>query len=53
MPVNFPPDQRLGQEIYPGSSVEQLDAVMDLLLNYDGYVRSRVSIQKMIEAAGK
>jgi hypothetical protein len=53
MPVNFPPDQRLGQEILPGSSVEQLDAVMDLLLNYDGYVRSRVSIQQMIEAGGK
>ncbi len=53
MPVNFPSDQQLGQEIYPGSSVEQLDAVMDLLLNYDGYVRSRVSIQQLIEAGTK
>ncbi len=53
MPVNFPPDQQIGQEIYPGPSVEQLDAVMDLLLNYDGYVKSRVSIQQWIERAAK
>ncbi len=53
MPVNFPADQRLGQDIYPGSSVEQLDAVMELLLNYDEYVRSRFSIRQMIEAAEK
>ena len=53
MPVNFPPDQRLGQDIYPGSSVEQLDAVVELLLNYEEYVRSRVSIRRMIEAAEK
>lgn len=51
MPVNFPPDQRLGQDIYPGTSVEQLDAVVELLLNYDEYMRSRVSIRQMIEAA--
>jgi len=53
MPVNFPPDQRLGQDIFPGSSVEQLDAVMELLLNYDEYVRRRVSIRQWIEAAKK
>jgi len=53
MPVNFPPDQRMGQDIYPGPSVEQLDAVMDLLLDYDGYARGRVSIRKLTEASGK
>jgi hypothetical protein len=37
MPVNFPPDQLMGQDLFPASSVEQLDAVMDLLLNYQGY----------------
>ena len=41
MPVNFPSDKLLGQAIYPGNSLDQLDAVMDLLLNYDGYVRHR------------
>jgi hypothetical protein len=43
----------MGQEIYPGSSMEQLDAVMDLLLDYDGYVKRRVSIRQWIEAGAK
>ena len=34
MPVNFPPEKSMGHEIYP-ASVEQLDAVLDLLINYD------------------
>jgi len=53
MPVNFPPGERRGQDLYPGPSLEQLDAVMDLLLDYDGYVRRRVSIRQMIEAREK
>jgi cytochrome c551/c552 len=36
MPVNFPPSGKpLGQDLYRGSSVEQLDAVMDFLLHYE------------------
>jgi len=53
MPVNFPPEGLMGQEIYKGPSVEQLDAVMDLLLDYDGYLKRRVSVRKLIEAGGK
>jgi len=53
MPVNFPPDQRMGQDIYPAPSLEQLDAVMDLLLDYDGYVKGRVSIRQLMEAGAK
>lgn len=53
MPVNFPPDQRMGQDIYPAPSLEQLDAVMDLLLDYDGYVKGRVSIRQLMETDGK
>ncbi|MCR4411685.1 MAG: c-type cytochrome, partial [Thermoguttaceae bacterium] len=53
MPVNFPPDKPVGQDLYPGTSLEQLDAVTDLLLNYEEYLRSRVSIRGMIEASGK
>lgn len=35
MPVNFPPGgPPLGQDLFPGTSREQLDAVMDLLLHY-------------------
>ncbi len=50
MPVNFPPtgDPR-GQDLYPGSSLEQLDAVTDLLLNYDSYMQRRISIRAIVE----
>jgi cbb3-type cytochrome oxidase cytochrome c subunit len=43
MPVNFPPDGApLGQDIYRGTSLEQLDAVWELLLNYDWYLGQKV-----------
>jgi cbb3-type cytochrome oxidase cytochrome c subunit len=42
MPQNFPPSGNpLGQDIYPGTSLEQLDAVVELLLNYDWYAARR------------
>jgi hypothetical protein len=54
MPVNFPPEGPLmGQDLFPGSSLEQLDAVADLLLNYDRYMQGRTSIRAMMEAAKK
>jgi len=49
MPVNFPPGKQMGQDLLPGTSAEQLDAVLDLLLDYEGYLRSRVSIRAMVE----
>lgn len=50
MPVNFPPTgPPLGQNLFPGSSLEQLDAVTDLLLNYDWYVGRQVSIRDWIK----
>jgi len=52
MPVNFPPTgPPMGQDLFQGSSIEQLDAVMDLLLNYDWYINRRTSIREMIESA--
>ena len=43
MPVNFPPTgEPLGQDLFPGSSQEQLDAVVELLLHYDEYAREDV-----------
>ena len=54
MPVNFPPTGApLGQDLFEGESTEQLDAVMDLLLNYDWYMNRRTSIREMIESAEK
>jgi hypothetical protein len=51
MPVNFPPDKFMGQEIYPGTSVEQLDAVVDLLINYGRDVQGRAWVRRMLESA--
>ena len=50
MPVNFPVDQALGQDLLPGASPQQLDAVVDLLLHYDGYIKRRESIRTMIDS---
>ena len=51
MPVNFPPTgDPLGQDLFKGDSLEQLDAVVDLLLDYDRYLLDRASIRKMMES---
>lgn len=50
MPVNFPPSgQPIGQDLYPGSSLEQLEAVSDLLIHYDEVLKARLSIRAMAE----
>ncbi len=42
MPVNFAPDNRpLDPALCPGESLEHLEAVSDLLLDYNGYLRRR------------
>ncbi len=54
MPVNFPPEgEPMGQDLFPGSSLEQLEAVVDLLLNYDRYMQGQTSIRAMMDAAEK
>ncbi len=53
MPVNFPHDQTLGQDLLKGSSLEQLDAVMDLLVHYGEHLKRRASIRKMIESGAR
>lgn len=51
MPVNFPPDKPADQQLFPGTSEEQLTAVVDLLLNYDTFMKNRQSIRPLIQAA--
>ena len=54
MPVNFPPTgEPLGQDLYRASSAEQLDALVELLLDYEWYMSRRSSIEKMIDSAKK
>ena len=49
MPVNFPENQPADQSLFAGSSLEQIDAVVDLLLNYRTFMSGRTSIQPMIQ----
>jgi hypothetical protein len=57
MPVIIPyqPDAPNGggvdQSLYPGTSVQQLDALVDLLINFDVYTRQRAPVAPLIEAA--
>jgi hypothetical protein len=52
MPVNFPPTgPPLGQDLAPGTSDQQIDALTELLLNYDDYVKRRMSMRRIIEAS--
>ena len=49
MTANFPPEgPPLEPELFQGKTIEQLDAVMDLLLNYDWYLRSHTSIRQLV-----
>lgn len=51
MPVNIPFDKPVSQALYKGDSVEQLDALVDLLLNYDRYMESKTSIKPLVKPA--
>ena len=56
MPIVFksnPEDKQFGggvkQDLYHGKRLEQLDAVVDLLMNYDWYVKQRANIRSMVK----
>ncbi|MFZ5832031.1 MAG: hypothetical protein ACOY3P_18255 [Planctomycetota bacterium] len=52
MPVNFPPSgEPISKDVFPASSHVQLDAVADLLLNYGEFLRSRFSVQPLMDGA--
>jgi cytochrome c551/c552 len=49
MPVNVPFDKPVSQSLYKGTSDQQLNAVVDLLLNYDEFAESKTSIKPLIK----
>ena len=57
MPSNIPYDATaphlggVSQELYPGTSIDQLDALVDLLMNYDEFSNSRSPIAPLIKPA--
>jgi hypothetical protein len=51
MPVNIPANKPVSDSLYPGSSLDQVNGVVDLLLNWDRFIESRTSIKPMIKPA--
>jgi hypothetical protein len=51
MPVNIPPNKPASDVLYPGSSLEQVNAVVDLLMNWDRFIESRLPIKPLIKTA--
>jgi cytochrome c551/c552 len=55
MPVNIPYDPHaphlggVNQALFPGTSVEQLDGVVDLLMNFDEYAQRQTSIRSLVK----
>ena len=53
MPVNFPPqndpNEAIRTKYFPGTSEEALAGVVDLLLNFDGYMKRQTSIKSMVK----
>jgi len=50
MPVNIPFEGGISQELFHGTSVEQLDGLVDLLMNFDVYTRRQSSVGSLVEA---
>lgn len=51
MPQNIPPDKPVSQGLFPGSSVEQVEGLVDFLLNYDHFMEGRTSVRSMVRPA--
>ena len=51
MPVNFPyAGPPAPQHLYKGSSEEQLNAVVDVLVNYDNVMKQKISVSQIVKA---
>ncbi|MBX3412676.1 MAG: c-type cytochrome [Pirellulales bacterium] len=50
MPVNFPEDKPADQALFPGTSLDQIEGVVDLLLNFDSFLAGKTSIKPLIQA---
>jgi mono/diheme cytochrome c family protein/cytochrome c1 len=51
MPALFSPTQAKFQDQYKGDSVEQIDALVDLLSNFDRYLSEQTSMKPHVKAA--
>jgi hypothetical protein len=45
MPVNIPYDKPVSQDLYTGTSEQQVDALTDLLMHYDAFAKKNLSLE--------
>ena len=45
MPVNIPFDKPVSQDLYAGTSEQQVDALTDLLMHYDTFAKKNLSLE--------
>ena len=53
MPVNFPPPptKPTAQDLFPGTSEDQLNALVELLMNFDRFAQQQISIKSLVKPA--
>jgi hypothetical protein len=49
MPVNIPFDKAVSQSLFTGTSEEQLDGVVDLLMNWDRFTKAQFTVKSLIK----
>ena len=49
MPVNIPFDKPVSQSLYPGDSLQQLNGVVDLLMNWDRFTKAQFTLKSWIK----
>jgi hypothetical protein len=58
MPVNIPYDPDapnlggISQDLYHGTSIDQVDSLVDLLMNYDEFAKRRSSVVDLVKQYG-
>ena len=41
----------ISEKLFPGNSIQQLTALVDLLMNFDVYAKSKTSVTPLVKAA--
>jgi hypothetical protein len=49
MPVNIPFDKPVSQDLYAGTSEQQVDALTDLLMHFDLFAKRNLSLEAFLK----
>jgi hypothetical protein len=49
MPVNIPFDKPVSQDLYAGTSEQQVDALTDLLMHFDTFAKQNLSLEAYLK----